>query len=94
MTWQPELEAGGTSEAALEACFASLRAQLGMPLGVSYCPHGAGPPVCWCRKPLPGLGVELVQKHRLDPARSLYLGSSRLDRKFAERLGFTYRDAG
>ena len=50
--------------------------------------------MCWCRKPLPGLAVELVLRHKLDVARSLYLGKSRLDRTFAERVGFVYRDAG
>jgi histidinol phosphatase-like enzyme len=48
--------------------------------------------VCWCRKPLPGLGVALVVEHRLDAARSLYVGRSRLDRTFAQRLGFSFRD--
>ena len=33
-----------------------LREQLGVPIEFEYCPHDAGPPVCWCRKPLPGLG--------------------------------------
>ena len=94
LTWQPELEPGGASAEALEACFAVLRGRLGLPLPVSYCIHAAGPPVCWCRKPLPGLAVELVLRHGLDVARSLYLGKSRLDRTFAERVGFVYRDAG
>ena len=49
--------------------------------------------MCWCRKPLPGLGVELVVNHRLDAARSLFVGRSRLDQTFAERVGFAYRDA-
>jgi hypothetical protein len=48
--------------------------------------------VCWCRKPLPGLGVELVLRHRLEAVRCLYVGSGSLDRTFAERLGFAYRD--
>jgi histidinol phosphatase-like enzyme len=93
LSWQPELEAGGTSPAAVAMCCAALGDQLGLPISVSYCPHGAGPPRCWCRKPLPGLGVELVHRHRLDPARCVYVGESRLDRTFAKRLGFVYQDA-
>jgi histidinol phosphatase-like enzyme len=92
LTWQPELEAGERSKQVLQDCFEELTKRLGPPLEVLYCPHGAGPPVCWCRKPLPGLGVELVVRHRLDRARCLYVGSSSLDRTFAERLGFAYRD--
>jgi len=92
LSWQPEIEAGERSPQALQACFDELGRRLGLPLEVLYCPHGAGPPVCWCRKPLPGLGVELIVRHCLDPPRCLYVGSSSLDRTFAERLGFAYRD--
>lgn len=93
LTWQPEIEAGRSSPAALEACVAELRARLGLPIEVRHCPHAAGPPRCWCRKPLPGLGAELIRRHRLDPARCLYVGNSSLDRSFARRLGFAYQDA-
>ena len=48
--------------------------------------------MCWCRKPLPGLGVALIVRHRLDAARCLCVGSGSLDRTFAERLGFAYHD--
>jgi histidinol phosphatase-like enzyme len=62
-------------------------------LDVAYCTHPAGPPVCWCRKPLPGLGVLLVHRHQLDAAASLYIGSGPQDPGFARKLGFQYRDA-
>ena len=58
-----------------------------------YCPHGAGPPVCWCRKPLPGLGVLAIERHRLDPGRCLFVGDGPQDPGFARRLGFGYRPA-
>jgi histidinol phosphatase-like enzyme len=48
--------------------------------------------VCWCRKPLPGLGIELILNHKLDAARSLFVGRSRLDQTFAQRVGFAYRE--
>ena len=60
----------------------------------SFCPHGEGPPACWCRKPLPGLGVLLVERHRLDPARCLYVGDGAADDAFARALGFTIASAG
>jgi histidinol phosphatase-like enzyme len=62
-------------------------------LDYRYCPHPAGPPVCWCRKPLPGLGLELVERHRLDPARCVYVGREPGDRAFARVLGFAFRHA-
>jgi histidinol phosphatase-like enzyme len=58
-----------------------------------YCPHGAGPPVCWCRKPLPGLAVLAIGRHRLDPRRCLFVGDGPQDRGFARRLGFDHRTA-
>jgi aryl-alcohol dehydrogenase-like predicted oxidoreductase/predicted kinase len=58
------------------------------------CPHAQdGPPVCWCRRPLPGLGVLLVARHRLDPARCTYVGRDAADRAWARVLGFAYEDA-
>jgi histidinol phosphatase-like enzyme len=61
---------------------------------VEFCPHAAGPPRCWCRKPLPGLGVLFVHRHRLDASRCLYVGAGPQDPGFARRLGFRYCDAG
>jgi histidinol phosphatase-like enzyme len=92
LSWQPAIAAGQMSRAAVAACAEALGLKLGLALEVSCCPHAAGPPVCWCRKPLPGLGVELILKHRLDPARCLYVGGTSLDRTFAARLGFEHRD--
>jgi hypothetical protein len=92
LVWRPELAEAGTAEA-FDGCAAALRDALALPLAVSRCPHAGGPPACWCRKPLPGLGVELMLRHRLDAARSVVVGASQLDRTFAERLGFGYRDA-
>jgi hypothetical protein len=36
----------------------------------ALCPHAGGPPVCWCRPPLPGLILSFARLHGLDPARS------------------------
>ncbi len=93
LSWQPDVAEGQTSPATVAACVLELQQRLGLPIEVSYCAHAAGPPVCWCRKPLPGLGVELIVKHRLDPAACTYVGASSLDRSFAARLGFAYREA-
>jgi histidinol phosphatase-like enzyme len=66
---------------------------LGLEIEAEYCPHAAGPPKCWCRKPLPGLGVLFVQRHRLDPSQCLYAGSGPQDPLFARRVGFRYVEA-
>lgn len=90
MSWQPGIEAGLQTEAAVRASFGAVADRAGLRVDLSICPHGAGPPRCWCRKPLPGLGVALVHRHRLDPARCLYVGSSPQDPGFARKLGFKY----
>jgi histidinol phosphatase-like enzyme len=70
-----------------------MRELLGLEIEVEYCPHAPGPPNCWCRKPLPGLGVVLIHRHRLDPARCIYVGAGPQDPGFARRLGFAYQMA-
>jgi hypothetical protein len=42
---------------------------------------------------LQGLGVAAIHRHRLDPARCLYIGDGSLDPGFARKLGFTFREA-
>jgi len=93
IAWRPEVADGTATGDAIAAVFASMQAQLGVAIDVRYCPHGAGPPVCWCRKPLPGIGVEFIRRYRLDPSRCLYVGNGSQDPGFARRLGFEYRDA-
>lgn len=91
LSWQPGIEAGTSSRAQVDAQFASLRDRTGLDIEIEYCPHGAGPPRCWCRKPLPGLGVLLIHRHRLDPAQCVYVGGGAADPGFARKLGFSYR---
>jgi histidinol phosphatase-like enzyme len=77
----------GVPEEMARACFQRTNELLGLEIEVEFCPHGAGPSVCWCRKPLPGLGVILLERHGIDPARSLLIEASAADRGFAARLG-------
>jgi aryl-alcohol dehydrogenase-like predicted oxidoreductase/histidinol phosphatase-like enzyme len=93
LSWQPEIAEETMTPQQVDAIVAHTQALLGVPIEVLYCPHGAGPPVCWCRKPLPGLGVVLMEKHRLDPAQCIYVGAGPQDPGFARRLGVQYREA-
>jgi aryl-alcohol dehydrogenase-like predicted oxidoreductase len=93
IAWCPEVADKTMTAEHVEAGLVSLQDQLGVPIEVLYCPHAAGPPKCWCRKPLPGLGVVFIQRHRLDPAQCIYVGSGPQDPGFARRLGFQYREA-
>jgi predicted kinase len=90
VSWRPEIDEGKRSEDNVKAMFGRECERLGFDLDVECCPHAAGPPRCWCRKPLPGLGVVFVHRYRLDPAQCLYLGAGPHDVGFARRLGFKF----
>jgi len=92
LAWRPQIADKTMTREQVEASFARIRESLGVPIDFLYCPHGGGPPVCWCRKPLPGLGVVFIQRYRLDPAQCIYVGDGPQDPGFARRLGFQYRD--
>jgi histidinol phosphatase-like enzyme/predicted kinase len=94
VSWQPEIAEGAQSSEGVSAVVARMCELLGLEIEVEYCPHEAGPIRCWCRKPLPGLGVLFVHRHRLNPAQCLYIGSGPQDPGFARRLGFIYRESG
>jgi len=93
LAWRPQIADQTMTVEEADAGFARLQDQIGVSIEVLYCPHAAGPPTCWCRKPLPGLGVVFIQRHRLDPSRCIYVGSGPQDPGFARRLGFQYQDA-
>jgi aryl-alcohol dehydrogenase-like predicted oxidoreductase len=57
---------------------------------VAVCPHGGGPPVCWCRPPLPGLLLAFARRHGVDPARSVLVGTSSAHRTMAKTLGCAF----
>jgi aryl-alcohol dehydrogenase-like predicted oxidoreductase/histidinol phosphatase-like enzyme/predicted kinase len=93
VSWHPEVAAGSMTAEEVTAIFTRTHELLGTEVDCEWCPHGDGPPVCWCRKPLPGLGAVLIERHRLDPARCLYVGRDASDRAFARVLGLSYREA-
>jgi histidinol phosphatase-like enzyme/predicted kinase len=93
LSWQPEIAEETRTHEQAAATFARMRELLAVAIDIEYCPHGGGPAVCWCRKPLPGLGVVFIQRYRLDPSTCIYVGVGPHDPSFARRLGFQYRDA-
>lgn len=54
---------------------------------LAVCPHGAGPPTCWCRPPLPGLPLAFARAHGIDPSRAALIGTSSVHRTLATTLG-------
>ncbi|HEY0304101.1 MAG TPA: aldo/keto reductase [Longimicrobiales bacterium] len=58
------------------------------------CVHPAGPPVCWCRKPLPGLVLDAAARFGIDLGASIIVGSAAADRTMAGRLGVQLVEPG
>jgi aryl-alcohol dehydrogenase-like predicted oxidoreductase len=83
--WRPD-----ASPDALAPLVARLRAAVPGPVESALCPHGAGPPRCWCRPPLPGLPLAFAHRHGLDPARCTLIGTSSAHRTLAATLGARY----
>jgi aryl-alcohol dehydrogenase-like predicted oxidoreductase len=71
----------------VDAIFARMREVLGTDVDVACCPHEAGPPACWCRKPIPGSVLEFAMRRRVALERSIVVGASAADRTMAERIG-------
>ena len=73
-----------------EKCFTKTNELLGIEIDYKYCPHRAYPQVCYCRKPMPGMGVEFIEKYKLNPAKCIMVGDMKTDNTFAIRSGFEY----
>jgi HAD superfamily hydrolase (TIGR01662 family) len=87
---QSGIEKGDLTEKEAIACFEQTNKLLGFDIDYQYCPHHSFPIRCYCRKPLPGMGVYLIEKHMLDPSECIMVGDSTSDKTFAKRCGFRF----
>jgi D-glycero-D-manno-heptose 1,7-bisphosphate phosphatase len=87
--WRPGIAKREFTMAHVDATFSRARDLLGDGIDITFacCPHDAGPPVCWCRKPLPGSLLEFARHKDVDLTRSLIVPGSAADRTMAARLG-------
>jgi aryl-alcohol dehydrogenase-like predicted oxidoreductase len=56
----------------------------------AVCPHGGGPPRCWCRPPLPGLPLAFARRYGIDLSRSVVIGASPAHLTLARAIGARY----
>jgi histidinol-phosphate phosphatase family protein len=88
---QSGVASGTVTAEAVDACFARTIELLGLPVAeVAYCPHSAFPVGCFCRKPMPGLGVYLIHRHQLAREHLVMVGDMDSDGDFARGLGVSY----
>jgi HAD superfamily hydrolase (TIGR01662 family) len=74
-------------------CFRETNRQLGVDVEYDFDYSPAGPVVSWHRKPMPGLGVDAIWRHELDPSKVVYVGDMTTDKTFAQRCGFRFEYA-
>jgi histidinol-phosphate phosphatase family protein len=91
---QSGVASGQVSREAVDACFQKTVELLGLPIvEIAVCPHPAFPAGCFCRKPLPGLGIHLMKKHGLASEHLVMVGDMESDSQFAAALGAKYYKA-
>ena len=83
--WNPDGDSAGLAEAV-----ARLLPEVSGPVESALCPHAAGPPICWCRPPLPGLPLAFARAHGIDVSRSVLIGTGPAHRTLATALGARY----
>jgi aryl-alcohol dehydrogenase-like predicted oxidoreductase len=77
----------GGSAAELDTLVGKVGAEVSGPVEGAVCPHPGGPPICWCRPPLPGLPLAFARAHGIDPSRSIVIGVSSAHRTLSNALG-------
>lgn len=83
--------AKGYDEKDIIKCFKYTNKKLNKNIDFSYCRHGSEEPIrCYCRKPMPGMGVHFIHKYRLNPSRCIMVGDMDTDKQFAESLGMEF----
>ncbi len=89
---QSGIAKGLVSEQTVRELFDYTNRQLGIDIEYRFCPHQSAPISCYCRKPMPGVGVEFILKHKLNAKECYFVGDMTTDKTFAHRCGFQYVD--
>ncbi len=88
---QSGVAAGRVSHQMVQQAFYRTATLLDLPVTeITYCPHPHQPVGCFCRKPMPGLGVYLMQRHQLSREQLVMVGDMESDAKFAAGIGARY----
>jgi len=90
---QSAIAKGELTEETCFGIFEKTNTLLGAEIDWQFCPHSVPPINCYCRKPMPGLGVYFIEKYKLDPVKCLVIGDQTSDKTFASRCGFRFQHA-
>ena len=83
--WSPD-----GARAQLDIAASRVTAVVSGAVEASLCAHAPGPPVCWCRPPLPGLPLAFARRHGVDVARCAVIGAAAAHRTLAGALDARY----
>lgn len=92
MSNQSGIAKGFLSETTAHELFDFTNKQIGIDIEYQFCPHQSAPISCYCRKPMPGRGVDFILKHKLKASDCIMVGDYTSDETFAKRSGFQYVD--
>jgi len=87
---QSGVEKGDLTMEQAKACFDKTIELLGIDIDVSFCPHRVPPISCFCRKPMPGLPVQFIEKYKLDASQCIFVGDMTTDKTCAARVGMKF----
>jgi aryl-alcohol dehydrogenase-like predicted oxidoreductase len=85
--WRPEADPARRARLAIVA--SDVGRTTGRLIEVAICAHPPGPPICWCRPPLPALPLTFAHEHDIDLGSSALVGATATDRALARALGLT-----
>lgn len=89
---QSGIAKGELSEQTAIELFDHTNKLLGIDIEYRFCSHQSAPISCYCRKPMSGVGVEFILKHKLNAKECIFVGDMTTDETFAKRAGFQYVD--
>jgi HAD superfamily hydrolase (TIGR01662 family) len=89
---QSGVSKGELTEQKASELFEHTNKLLGLDIEYRFCPHQSAPISCYCRKPMPGIGVEFIMKHKLSRKDCIFVGDMTTDKTFSQRAGFQYVD--
>jgi len=92
MSNQSGVAKGELSDATAHELFQFTNKQIGIDIEYQFCPHQSTPISCYCRKPMPGRGVDFIIKHKLKASDCVMVGDFTSDETFSKRCGFQYAD--
>lgn len=82
---------GDLTEGRAHSCFQRTNKLIGHDIDYLFDTSRGGPITSWLRKPMPGMGVQFIWEHKLDPSQCIMVGDMTSDKTFAGRCGFQFQ---